>query len=415
MGQWRVPLADVVVPETDIQVVADVYRSGWLSMGPETAALEADFAAYTGAGNALAVTNGTAALHLICLATGLGPGDEVVVPSMTFVATINAVAYTGATPVFADIAGPTEPWLARDAVAAAITPRTRAIMAMSYGGHPGQITVLEELAADRGLSLLEDAAHAVGTRAGGRHAGTIGKAGAFSFFSNKNLAVGEGGMVVTRDAELAARMRLLRSHGMTSLTWDRHVGHASSYDVVARGFNYRIDEPRAALARRRLMRLDAENARREWFDARYRAALEGADGLVPALSPAPDTRSAHHLFTVVLDEGVDRSAFREALTARGIQTSVHYPPAHRFSIFAEAAAELPLTDAYGARAVTLPLFATMTEEQHDEVLDAVRSALRRASGHQRTRAGGGRRRRAARQSVPRTNGIGSSHERPDTA
>src|ERR671923_473069 len=128
MPEWRVPLADVVVPETDIRVVADVYRSGWLSMGPETAALEADFAAYTGAGNALAVTNGTAALHLICLATGLGPGDEVVVPSMTFVATINAVAYTGATPVFADIAGPTEPWLAAEAVEAAITPRTKAIM-----------------------------------------------------------------------------------------------------------------------------------------------------------------------------------------------------------------------------------------------------------------------------------------------
>jgi dTDP-4-amino-4,6-dideoxygalactose transaminase len=413
--EWRVPLVDVVVPEADIQVVADVYRSGWLSMGPATAALEADFAAYTGARHALAVTNGTAALHLICLAAGLGPGDEVIVPSMTFVATINAVAYTGATPVFADIAGPTEPWLARDAVAAAITPRTKAIMTVSYGGHPGQTTLLEELAADRGLDLLEDAAHAVGTRAGRRHAGTIGKAGAFSFFSNKNLAVGEGGMVVTGDAELAARMRLLRSHGMTSLTWDRHLGHASSYDVVARGFNYRIDEPRAALARRRLMRLDAENARRQWFDARYRAVLEDVDGLAPALPRAPDTRSAHHLFTVVLDEGVDRTAFREALAARGIQTSLHYPPAHRFSVFVGGAAELPLTDVYGARAVTLPLFATMTEQQHDEVLDAVRSALRQTSGHLRASTGGRRRRRTAGQRAPRTNGRGSSHERPETA
>src|SRR5919108_4974430 len=161
MPSWRVPLADLVVTEEDVAAVADTYRSGWLSMGPRTEELEHAFADHTGARHALAVTNGTAALHLICLATGLGPGDEVVVPSMTFVATINAVAYTGATPVFADIAGPTEPWLARDAVAAAITPRTRAIMAMSYGGHPGQTTVLEELAADRGLSLLEDGAHAV--------------------------------------------------------------------------------------------------------------------------------------------------------------------------------------------------------------------------------------------------------------
>jgi dTDP-4-amino-4,6-dideoxygalactose transaminase len=374
MAYWRVPLADLVVPEGDIEAVADVYRSGWLSMGPATAALEADFAAYTGARHAIAVTNGTAALHLLCLAAGLGPGDEVIAPSMTFVATINAIAYTGARPVFADIAGLTEPWLARRAAVAAITPRTKAIMTMAYGGHPGETTQLAELAADRGLVLLEDAAHAVGTIVGGRHAGTIGAGGAFSFFSNKNLAVGEGGMVITGDDDFAARIRLLRSHGMTSLTWDRDRGHASTYDVVARGFNYRIDEARAALARRRLMRLDAENARRERLVARYRAELAQADGLVAVLPPPPDARSAHHLFAIVLDQRIDRAAFRAALAERGIQSSVHYPPAHGFSIYADRVAELPLTDAYGARTVTLPLFATMTDEQQDEVLDAVRLA-----------------------------------------
>jgi dTDP-4-amino-4,6-dideoxygalactose transaminase len=375
MARWRVPLADVVVPEADIAAVADVYRSGWLSMGPETEALEAEFAAYTGAGHAVAVTNGTAALHLICLAAGLGPGDEVVVPSLTFVATVNAIAYTGATPVFADVADLTEPWLARDAVAAAITPRTKAIMTLAYGGHPGQTASLAELAAERGLVLLEDAAHAAGTRVGDRHAGTLGAAGAFSFFSNKNLAVGEGGMAITADADLASRMRLLRSHGMTTLTWDRHRGHASSYDVVARGFNYRIDEPRAALARRRLARLDAENERRGALDARYRDALADVGGLVAALPPAPGARSAYHLFTVVLDEGADGAAFRAALAAREIQTSLHYPPVHRFAAFAGQATALPVTEAYGARAVTLPLFATMTDEQHDWVLDAVCRAL----------------------------------------
>jgi dTDP-4-amino-4,6-dideoxygalactose transaminase len=380
MARWRVPLADVVVPEADIAAVADVYRSGWLSMGPETEALEAEFAAYTGAGHAVAVTNGTAALHLICLAAGLGPGDEVVVPSLTFVATVNAIAYTGATPVFADVADLTEPWLARDAVAAAITPRTKAIMTLAYGGHPGQTASLAELAAERGLVLLEDAAHAAGTRVGDRHAGTLGAAGAFSFFSNKNLAVGEGGMAITADADLASRMRLLRSHGMTTLTWDRHRGHASSYDVVARGFNYRIDEPRAALARRRLARLDAENERRGALDARYRDALADVGGLVAALPPAPGARSAYHLFTVVLDEGADGAAFRAALAAREIQTSLHYPPVHRFAAFAGQATALPVTEAYGARAVTLPLFATMTDEQHDMVVGAVRAALRQRSG-----------------------------------
>ena len=373
MPEVRVPLADVVVPEEDIDAVADVYRSGWLSMGPQTEALESAFAAYTGARHALAVANGTAALHLICAAAGLAAGDEVVVPSMTFVATVSAVAYTGATPVFADIVSTTEPWLDPESVAAAIGGRTKAIMAMAYGGHPGQTPALAALAAERGLLLLEDAAHAAGSWVAGRHLGTLGLAGAFSFFSNKNLAVGEGGMVVTDDDESAARMRLLRSHGMTTLTWDRHRGHASGYDVVDLGFNYRIDEPRAALARRRLGRLDADNARRRALDARYRELLEGVGGLTPALAPEPGARLAHHLFTVVLDEGVDRASFRQALADRGIQTSVHYPPAHRFSIYA-GDADLPVSDAYGARVVTLPMFATMTSGQQDAVVDAIHAA-----------------------------------------
>jgi dTDP-4-amino-4,6-dideoxygalactose transaminase len=387
MPAWTVPLADLVVSEEDIALVADVYRSGWLSMGPQTEALEREFAAYAGARHTLAVANGTAGLHLICVAAGLGPGDEVVVPSMTFVATVNAIAYTGATPVFADVVGLTEPWLDPGAVDAAVTGRTKAIMTMAYGGHPGRTAALAGLARERGLVLLEDAAHAAGSRLGGRHLGTFGLAGAFSFFSNKNLAVGEGGMVVTDDDALAARMRLLRSHGMTTLTWDRHRGHASEYDVVALGFNYRIDEPRAALARSRLRRLDADNARRAELDARYRELLAEIDGLTPALTPVPDAQPAHHLFTIVLDEGIERARFREALAAAGVQTSVHYPPAHRFSTYAGAGAvALPVTDAYGARAVSLPLFATMTIAQQDAVLTAVRAAL--ASGAAPTGARG---------------------------
>jgi dTDP-4-amino-4,6-dideoxygalactose transaminase len=374
MGEWRVPLADVVVSEEDIAAVADVYRGGWLSMGPQTEALEREFAAYAGARHALAVANGTAALHLICAAAGLGPDDEAVVPSMTFVATVNAIAYTGAKPVFADVVSLTEPWLDPVSVGGALTERTSAIMTMAYGGHPGCIADVAALARRSGAVVLEDAAHAVGSRLGDRHLGTFGLAGAFSFFSNKNLAVGEGGMVVTDDDEVAARMRLLRSHGMTTLTWDRHRGHASGYDVVDLGFNYRIDEPRAALARRRLARLDADNARRAELDARYRELLAGVDGLTAALAPVPGAVLAHHLFTIVLDDGVDRERFRETLAARGVQTSVHYPPVHRFSIYA-GDADLPITEVYAARAVTLPLFATMTLAQQDEVVDAARVAL----------------------------------------
>jgi dTDP-4-amino-4,6-dideoxygalactose transaminase len=374
---WQVPLADVTVPEEDVAAVADVYRSGWLSMGPRTAEFEQALAEYTGARHALGTANGTAALHLICMAAGLGPGDEAIVPSLTFVASVNAIAYTGATPVFADIAALETPWPSAVAVEAAVTPRTKAIMAVAYGGHPGEIAELRELAAARGLTLLEDAAHAIGMRHQGRHLGTFGAAGAFSFFSNKNLAVGEGGAVITDDDALAERMRLLRSHGMTTLTWDRHRGHAAGYDVVALGFNYRIDEPRAALATARLARLDQETARRRELDARYRERLP--DGVVPTAAPA------HHIFTVVLDEGIDRDAVRTALHERGVQTSLHYPPAHRFAIYADGAPELPLTDAYAARAITLPLFATMTEAQQDLVVEALSDAVSLARAGVRTR------------------------------
>jgi dTDP-4-amino-4,6-dideoxygalactose transaminase len=372
--QWRVPLADVLVTDEDIAAVVKTYRSGWLSMGPRTEELEARFAEYVGSRHAVAVTNGTAALHLACLAAGIGPGDEVVVPSLTFVATANAIAYTGATPVFADIVSLTEPWLSAESAEAAMSPRTKAIMTVAYGGHPGETVKLREIAERHGVVLLEDAAHAVGSRVDGTHLGTLGAIGAFSFFSNKNLAVGEGGMVVTDDGDLAARLRLFRSHGMTTLTWDRYRGHASGYDVVELGYNYRLDDPRAAFALSRLDRLEAENEQRRAHVSWYRSAFEGAERFRVMTQPAAGTISAEHLFPIVLHEDVEHSSFREALASDGIQTSLHYPPVHSFSMYRDNAHELPLTASYAARAVTLPLFAHMTGEQIDLVIDAVLQA-----------------------------------------
>jgi dTDP-4-amino-4,6-dideoxygalactose transaminase len=377
MADWTVPLADVVVTDEDLDAVVATYRSGWLSMGPRTEEFEAAFSEYLGVRHAVAVSSGTAGLHLMCLAAGLGPGDEVIVPSLTFVASANAIRYAGATPVFVDIAGPLEPWLSSERCERALSPRTRAIMHVDYGGHAGELAALLALTERHGLTLLQDAAHAIGTRLEGRHVGSLGAASAFSFFSNKNLAIGEGGMVVTDDDALAERLRLLRSHGMTTLTWDRHRGHASDYDVVALGFNYRLDEPRAALGAVRLGRLDRENGHRKLIDARYREALSGL--VRCAMPPVEGIDSAYHLFTIVLDDGASRSAFREHLTAAGVQTSVHYPAVHRFSIHSEGAPDLPGTDDYAAHTVTLPLFAHMTGEQQDHVIATVSSALRSPS------------------------------------
>jgi dTDP-4-amino-4,6-dideoxygalactose transaminase len=287
---------------------------------------------------------------------------------------VAAVHYTGAAPVFADVCGLDQPWLSAQACETVIGERTAAILAVAYGGQSGEIEALRELARERRLTLLEDVAHAAGSRLAGRHLGTFGHAGAFSFYANKNLAVGEGGAVITDDAEMAARMRLLRSHGMTSLTWERH-RQVGSYEVQTLGYNYRIDELRAALARSRLTRLDAENDRRRRLDRRYRELLASCDvGL--CLTAEPRLASSCHLFVVILPPATDRDRVRHGLAARGVQTSIHYPPVHTLGPYRERGVTLPLTEAYARRTLTLPMFADMTDAQQDLVVSALAESLR---------------------------------------
>lgn len=379
MVQWRVPLADLDIGPEELEAVAAVLRSRWLSMGPVTQRFEQAFAAYVGARHAVAVSSATAALHLANLALGIGPGDEVIVPSLTFVATANAVTYTGATPVFADITSEDDLSIDPQAIEAAVTPATKAIVVMHYGGYLCDMDAIARVARRHGLAVVEDAAHAPGAEAGGKKAGTFGAIGCFSFFSNKNLATGEGGMLVTDDDHLAERARLLRSHGMTTLTWDRHQGHAHSYDVVAPGYNYRLDEMRAALGQAQLARLDANNERRRLLTDHYRACLAGLDALALPYRMHRGT-SAAHLFPVLLADGVDRRRFIEFMKARGIQTSIHYPPVHRFTLYRAHTPRqgLPITERVGARQVTLPLYPRMTPEEVGLVADAAREALRAA-------------------------------------
>lgn len=376
---WIVPLSDVQFGSEEINAVTAVLKSGWLTMGEVTGEFEKEFAAYTGAKHALAVSNATVALHMACLALGIGPGDEVIVPSLTFVATANAVRYTGATPVFADITSENDLTISLASLEGALTPRTKAVMVMHYAGYACDLPRILAWADAHGLPVIEDAAHAAGSFLDGRHLGTFGKAGCFSFFSNKNLSTGEGGIIVTEDDALAEQFHLLRSHGMTSLTWDRHQGHAWSYDVVATGYNYRIDEIRSALGREQLRKLPANNARRRELTALYRDLLAE---LCPALSvPFADHPgiSAGHIMPALLPCGADRLRFMEGMKSRGIQTSIHYPPVHSFTSFkgnAIGADHLPLTDEVAAREVTLPLYPTLTDAQLRLVVEAARDALR---------------------------------------
>jgi len=375
VSDWQVPLSAVRLTEADIEAAVEVYRSGWLSMGPRTQELESAFAEYTGSGHVLAVSSCTAGLHLALSGAGLGPGDEAVVPSITFVASANAAAYTGATPVFAEIAAVDRPWLSAETAERAITPDTKAIVAVSYGGHPGEIEEVRRLAEDRGLVLIEDAAHGSGSWLGDRHLGTFGLAGAISFSAGKNLGVGEGGVVLTDDDELAERIRLMRWHGVTRSIWERHQASTESYDVVGLGFNYRIDDVRAALARSRLARLDEDNRRREALASIYRDELRELDGISPLAAAPESAHISNSMFAVVLDEGVGRDAFRGSLAESGIQTSVHFSPVHRFELYAGNGAELPVTDAFAARTVSLPIFPEMEQSQQAQVLEAIRSAL----------------------------------------
>ena len=376
-ASWRVPLSDIVVDDELAGAAIEVVRSGWWSMGPRVEELEREFAAFCGTSHAFAVSSGTAALHLALLAVGCRPGDEVVVPSLNFVAAANTIVHTGATPVFADVAGAQDLNLEPGDVEAAVGPRTKAIMSLDYGGYPCDADALAAIAEQRGVAVIEDAAHAPGASVDGRMCGTLGSIGCFSFFANKNLPVGEGGMVVTNDDELAERLRLLRSHGMTTLTWDRHRGHASSYDVVTAGFNYRLDEIRAAVGVVQLRRLLDENAARGRILARYRQALDGERELsMPFRDVDPGVLPAHHLAVLLLAEDADRDAVRAALTEARIQTSVHYPPIHTFSRYRAAAQRaLPRTDALAPRLLTLPLFGRMTDDQVEAVISAILAAV----------------------------------------
>ena len=382
MSDWIIPLSDLDYGFEEMAAVQRVVRSKWLSMGPEVQAFEREFAEMQGVKHAFAVANATAGLHLAFLSLGLGPGDEVIQPALNFVATANMTVAVGATPVFADILRLSEPTIDPAHVERLITPRTKAVVVMHYGGNLCRMVDFVNLCEERGLVHIEDACHAIGAKycdqnrrpPHGMMAGSIGDISAFSFFANKNLATGEGGMVVTNRDDLAERLRLLRSHGMTTLTWDRHNGHASSYEVIANGYNYRLDELHAALGRAQLAKLVRNNERRRRLLALYFQKLKPlTDWMLPGADNSGETSG--HLMVAVAPTPEIRTIAGAKLREVGIQTSLHYPCISDFQAFTPWQTDaVKLSRDFSRRAMTLPMFPTMTEAMVERVCFTLRDA-----------------------------------------
>ncbi|HEX4466842.1 MAG TPA: DegT/DnrJ/EryC1/StrS family aminotransferase [Solirubrobacteraceae bacterium] len=378
MTDWRVPLTDISMAEEDVQAVLACLESGWLTMGPRIQSFEQALGEYVGMPHALTVSSGTAALHLSCLAAGIGAGDEVIVPAFTFVASASAVRYAGGEPVLCDVTDARHFNLDVEDVAKRITSRTKAVIGVHFCGYPAEILALRELCDEHGLTLIEDCAQAIGARIGKgpQQVGTVGELGAFSFFSKKQLCVGEGGMVTTSDGDLAAKVKLLRSHALSSSTWDRHRGHDPAYDIVDIGFNYRMDEPRAALGLSRLPRLDESLEKRRATVRAYRERLADVPGLELCFEDDEVERSSHFAFPVLLADRETRDRFRDDLKDNGIQTT-WYPALHHFTEYSRYAPAdgLPRAAEVAGRHCALPLSSSMDDGEVDIVVDVVRAAL----------------------------------------
>jgi perosamine synthetase len=375
----RIPVMIPWLGEEEAQAAADAVLSGWVAQGPRVAAFERAFAERVGAEHAVAVSSCTTALHLSLVALGLGPGDEVVVPSLSFIATANAVRYVGAEPVFADV-GLATGNLTAATVDAVRTARTRAVLAVHQGGVPADVHGLRAACADWDLPLIEDAACAIGSTAGGKPVGHGALLAAWSFHPRKLVTTGEGGMITTDDADWAARLRRLREHGMNASAAQRHASDKpvlESYLEV--GFNYRMTDVQAAIGLVQLGRLDAMIARRRALAARYAALLHDVPGLTPVRDPAHG-QSNFQSYWVLLDEDfpTGRDDLLGALAAAGVSARRGIMAAHLEPAYAgHPHAPLPVTERLTRDSLILPLFHTMTEAQQDRVVAVLCEQARR--------------------------------------
>jgi dTDP-4-amino-4,6-dideoxygalactose transaminase len=371
--EYRIPLFDLNFDDQEEKAVIETLRSKWISTGPKTAELENRFNELLSCKYSLGVANCTVALHLGLILLGVGAGDEVITPSLTFVATVNAIRYVGAVPVFCDISGLDDLTIDPTMLETLITDKTKAIVVMHYGGFPCDMDQIMAIAQKHNLKVLEDACHGPLSEYHGKKLGTIGDIGCFSFFSNKNISTGEGGMLVTNIPEYHERGKLLRSHGMTSLSYERAKGHSTTYDVMELGYNYRMDDIHAAIALAQIKKLRHDLEKRSKIRQRYIDNLESINTIeIPFINNCEFV--SNYVFPIVLknSNAEIRDDVRQQLHGAGIQTSVHYPAAHRFSIYKTYRTNLEKTEYVADNEITLPMYAKLTTEQIDYISNELR-------------------------------------------
>ncbi len=377
------PFSTPSISEEEIAAVADVLRSGWITTGPNCAKFEDAFSEYTGAAGSVAVCSATGGMHCVLQALGIGDGDEVITPSMTWVSTVNITCLLGATPVFADVDRDTL-MISRETVEPLITEKTKAIIPVHYAGAPADLDPLRQLAAERGIALIEDAAHAAGTEYKGER---IGKTGTiiFSFHPIKNMTTGEGGMVCSDDEELLAKVKSLKFHGLGVDAFDRQThGRAPQAQVLQPGYKYNLTDIAAVLGLGQLARLDEFNARRTELAKRYHEQLADIPEIMPLGQPDYAHAHAWHLFIVRLDieaAGMDRDAFMAALKEQNIGTGLHFRAVHLQKYYTDHLSMqrgmLPDTEWNSDRILSLPLCPSMSDADVVDVIEAIKTVLKK--------------------------------------
>jgi UDP-4-amino-4-deoxy-L-arabinose-oxoglutarate aminotransferase len=383
MRREFLPFSRPSITEADISAVSDVLRSGWVTTGPKAVEFEQKFREYVGCGGAAALSSATAGMHVALKALGIGAGDEVITPSMTWVSTVNLIVLAGAIPVFADVDKDTL-MVSRDTIEECVTDRTRAIIPVHFAGAAAELGPLRLLTEKRGIFLLEDAAHALGTHYKGEHVGRKGTS-IFSFHPIKNITTGEGGMFCSDNEDLLNRVRRLKFHGLGADAYDRRMqGRSPQAEVLEPGYKYNLPDVLAALGISQLARVDEFNRRRTELAMRYRERLAEIDEILPLADPPYANKHAWHLFIVRLDTdkaGFGRDEFMSALKQKNIGTGLHFRAVHLQKYYRESMnmrrGMLPNTEWNSDRICSLPLFPDMTAEDVDDVVNAIKEVLKK--------------------------------------